>query len=583
MALDGLCLSVVCDSIREKAIEARVEKVFQPAKDTVVISLRSKTFSGKLLICAGATGARMHFTESTLDNPQTPPMFCMLLRKHLSGGKLKAVRQLGHDRVVFLDFEVSNELADIVTVTLCVEIMGHNSNVILVNEKGTVVDAIKRVNAEVSSVRFVFPGVKYSFPPQQEKKQITDINSDDFKSDILSKINLSPEKALLSLYSGLSPLVCREICFNALKGKDILCENLSDDDVDKLFFYLCKVREYLVAPAPAVLYDTNKKPKEFSFFPVRQYGHAVVLREFESIDSLLDSFYSERDRIERVKQKSGDLLKAVVNISDRIERKLANQKADLEKCADKERLKKYGDIIYANLSAIKKGDSRAILVDFYDENCPEIEVPLDTKLAPAQNAQKYYNEYRKRDTAEKMLTSLIKSGKEELEYIDSVFDSLTRASNEGELSLIRQELYEGRYIRKKADKNKVKAAPTYQKYVSSDGYLILCGRNNIQNDKLTLKEAAKTDIWFHTQNIPGSHTVIVTEGKQVPDTTLEEAAIIAAYNSKARASSKVAVDYTQIKNVKKPSGAKPGMVIYENYKTAIVTPDEEKVLSLAQK
>ena len=583
MALDGLCLSVVCDSIKQKAIEARVEKVFQPTKDTIVISLRSKSFSGKLLICAGATGARMHFTESALDNPQTPPMFCMLLRKHLSGGKLKAVRQLGHDRAVFLDFEVSNELADIVTVSLCVEIMGHNSNVILVNENGTIVDAIKRINADVSSVRFVLPGVKYTLPPQQEKKQITEINLSDFKADILSKVNLSPEKAMLSLYSGLSPLVCREICFNALKGKDILCENLSDDEVDKLFFYLCKVRDYLTNPVPSILYDTNKKPKEFSFFPIRQYGHSAIVKKFENIDSLLDSFYSERDRIERVKQKSGDLLKAVVNIYDRLQRKLVNQKADLEKCADKERLKRYGDIIYANLSAIKKGDSKALLIDFYDENCPEIEIPLDTKLAPAQNAQKYYNEYRKRDTAEKMLTSLIKSGQDELMYIDSVFDALTRASNEGELSLIRQELYEGRYIRKKADKNKIKSAPTYQKYLSSDGFTILCGRNNIQNDKLTLKDSAKTDIWFHTQNIPGSHTVIVTEGKDVPDKTLEQAAIIAAYNSKARGASKVAVDYTQIKNVKKPSGAKPGFVIYENYKTAIVNPDEELVSKLMAK
>jgi len=583
MALDGLCLSVICKNIAEKSIGARVEKVFQPAKDSIVISLRSKEGSSKLLICAGATGARLHFTETKLDNPQSPPMFCMLLRKHLSGGKLKAVRQLGYDRAVFLDFEVTDELADIVTVTLCVEIMGHNSNIILVNQKGVVVDAIKRVNADVSSVRFVLPGVKYTLPPQQDKKRLSDISAADFKADILSKKDFLPEKALLSLYSGLSPLVCREICFNALKGRDILCQNLENDDIDKLYFYLCKVVAYISSPEPTMLCDINKNPKEFSFFPIHQYGHTMLLREFEDINQLLDAFYSERDRSERVKQKSGDLLKTVVNISDRITRKLANQRADLEKCADKERLKRFGDIIYANLSLVKKGDSKAVLLDFYDESCPLTEIPLDIKLTPAQNAQKYYSEYRKKDTAEKMLTELIKSGEQELMYIDSVFDSLTRASSENELAIIRQELYEARYIHKKADKNRIKTGVPYQKYISSDGFTILSGRNNVQNDKLTLKDSQKGDIWLHTQKIPGSHTVVVSEGKDVPDKTLEEAAIIAAYNSKARASSKVAVDYTQIKNVKKPSGAKPGMVIYENYKTAIVTPDEEKVLSLMKK
>ena len=583
MALDGLCLSVICENIREKCIDARVEKVSQPAKDSIVLSLRSKKGSEKLLISAGAMGARLHFTKNSPENPQTPPMFCMLLRKHLSGGKLKGVRQLGQDRAVFLDFEVLDEFADIVIVTLCVEIMGHNSNIILVNQKGIIVDAIKRVNAEVSSVRFVLPGVKYTLPPQQNKKNLLDVSEAEFKGDIVCCKDQPLEKALLSLYSGLSPLVCREFAFYALKGQSKACFELDEDELDKLWFFALQIKKYLNDPEPTLLYDLNKSPKEFSFFPIRQYGHSMLTKSFESIDGLLDSFYSERDRLERVKQKSGDLLKTLVNISDRITRKLANQSNDLEKCADKERYKRFGDIIYANLFAIKKGDSKAVFIDFYDESAPEVEIPLDVRLTPAENAQKYYNEYRKKDTAEKMLASLIKSGEQELLYIESVFDSLTRASNESELAAIRQELYEGRYIRKKADKNKIKAGLSYHKYLSSDGFVILCGRNNIQNDKLTLKDSQKGDVWFHTQKIPGSHTVVVTEGKEVPDKTLEQAAIIAAYNSKARASSKVAVDFTEIKNVKKPSGAKPGMVIYDFYKTAIVTPDEEIVSKLEAK
>jgi len=581
MALDGLCLSVICEGIRSRCLGARVEKVSQPARDAIVLSLRYKGGSSKLLISAGASGARLHFTESPLENPQTPPMFCMLLRKHLSGGKLSGVRQLGQDRVVFLDFEVLNELADPVTVTLCIEIMGHNSNIILTNQNGTIVDAIRRVNAEVSSVRFVLPGVKYVLPPQQDKKNLFQRTQQELKEEILSCGEMPLEKALLSLYSGLSPLVCREISHYTSKGSDIRCFDLDADAFDRLWFFVSQLKKYLLNPEPTSVYDQNRTPKEFSFFPIRQYGHSMLTRSFESLDALLDNFYSERDRLERVRQKSGDLLKTVVNISDRITRKLANQRLDLKKCADKERLKRYGDIIYANLSLIEKGQSTAVLTDFYDEAQPQIEIKLDVRLTPVQNAQKYYNEYRKADTAEKKLKELIESGEAELSYIDSVFDSLVRASSEMELAAIREELYQQRYIRKKSDKKQIKTSVPYLKYLSSDGFTILCGRNNLQNDKLTVRDASKGDIWFHTQKIPGSHTVVVTEGRQVPDKTLEEAAMLAAYNSKARNSSKVAVDYTAVKNVKKPSGAKPGMVIYDFYKTAVVTPDDELAAKLA--
>ncbi|MBQ8868365.1 MAG: NFACT family protein [Oscillospiraceae bacterium] len=583
MALDGLCLSAISRQISENYIDARVEKVSQPAKDAIVLTLRFRGGSKKLLISAGAMGARLHFTEAQIENPQTPPMFCMLMRKHLSGGRLIGVRQLGFDRVLFLDFEVLNELADKVTVTLCVEIMGHNSNIILINSDGKIIDAIKRVNAEVSSVRLCLPGVKYELPPQQDKKNLLEIDKNELKSDLLSFGDVNLSKALLSLYSGLSPLLCREIAFYASKGSDMLCSELNKDAIDRIFFFVTQISSFLKEPQPTMLCDQSRTPKEFSFMPIRQYGHNMISREFESVDELLDSFYSEKDRLERVKQKSGDLLKTVVNISDRIARKLENQRLDLKKCEDKEKLRRYGDIIYANLSFIEKGASKAVLTDFYDENTPQVEIALDPRLTAAQNAQKYYNEYRKADTAEKMLTSLIKSGEAELLYIDSVFDSLTRAASESELSAIRAELFDAKYIRKKPDKKQIKTSIPYLKYTSSDGFTILCGRNNMQNDKLTLKESAKGDIWFHTQKIPGSHTVVLTEGKAVPDSTLEEAAIIAAFNSKARSSTKVAVDYTEIKNVKKPSGAKPGMVIYETFKTAIVTPDEELIKKLVSK
>lgn len=583
MALDGVCLSIIANKLNRDYMGARIEKVSQPARDCVILSLRHKNGNGKLLLSAGAMGARIHFTQNQPENPSVPPMFCMLLRKHLSGGKLLRVRQLGLDRVLFIDFEVLNELADPVTITLCIEIMGHNSNIILINENGTIIDAIRRVNADVSSVRFVLPTVKYELPPAQDKKNLFELSNEEIRADIEGCAEAPLSRALLNLYSGLSPIICREIAFYAARNADVLSTELTSDMFDRLFFFISQLKKYLSDPQPTAVYDQNRTPKDFSFFPIHQYGHTMTLSSFDSLDSLLDNFYTERDRLERVRQKSGDLLKTVVNISDRIERKLANQKSDLEKCKDKDVLRRKGDILYANLSAIQKGQNSALLVDFYDEEQKEIEIALDIRLSPAANAQKYYTEYRKADTAEKMLTELIKSGEAELLYIDSVFDSLSRASSETELAAIREELYEQRYIRKKVDKKQLKASIPYLKYISTDGFTILCGRNNIQNDKLTLREAAKNDIWLHTQKIPGSHTIIITEGKEVPDSTLFEAACIAAYNSKARNSSKVAVDYTAIRNVKKPSGAKPGMVIYDFYRTALVTPDPELLQKLSVK
>jgi len=580
MALDGLFLSSVLNSL-EEYVGARIEKVSQPSNDCIILSLRHKIGNQKLLISSSPTSARLHFTGDSPENPAVPPMFCMLLRKHLQGGKLTKIRQILRDRVLFLDFEVYNELGDLVTVSLCAEIMGHNSNIILINQNGVIIDAIKRVNADISSIRFVLPGVKYVLPPQQNKEDIFILS----KSDILDRLDseASLSTALINKFSGFSPLIAREAAFFCSKNVDIRADELSADQKDKLLFFISQLKKYISSPTAFIILDKSGAPKDFSFMPIYQYGAAVLTKESESIHSLLDSFFAEKDRFERVKQKSGDLLKAVANISDRITRKLANQRKDLEKCKDKELLKQKGDIIYANLSLIEKGMASISLPNFYDESMAEIKISLDPKLTAAENGQKYYNEYRKADTAEKKLHELIELGEADLKYIDSVFDSLSRASSEAELSLIRDELYLGRYIHKKPEKKQIKVKIDYLRYRSSNGFLILCGKNNIQNDKLTLKDSNKGDIWFHTQGIPGSHTVIVAEGKAIPENTLTEAAEIAAYNSKARLSSKVLVDYTEIRNVKKPSGAKPGMVIYTTYKTAVVTPDGEKIKRLLEK
>ena len=323
--------------------------------------------------------------------------------------------------------------------------------------------------------------------------------------------------------------------------------------------------------------EVNGKPMDFSFMDIHQYGGSMFTRTYDTYSQLLDDFYTQRDNIQRMRHRSADLLKVLANTADRIARKLSLQQKELADCSDRETWKIYGDLINANLYSIQKGDRTATLINFYDENQAEVTIPLDPRKTPAQNAQKYYGEYRKADTAEKKLRELIEEGQQEAIYIDSVFDALTRAQTNDELSAIRAELAEQGYLRKKgpAPKKGKEAKLAPKRYRSDDGFLILVGRNNVQNDQLTLKDARGRDVWFHTKNIPGSHTIVVSDGQEVPDSTLNQAAIIAAANSKAADSAQVPVDYTLIKNVKKPRGAKPGMVIYVNYQTAYVTPDFE--------
>lgn len=581
LALDGAFLSVLAREIEQDCLGARVEKIFQPARDCIILALRRKNGGCRLLLSCAAGNARIQKTALTPENPQTPPVFCMLLRKHLNGGKLIGVRQAGLDRVLFLDFEVFSELADRITLSLCLEIMGHNSNLILLGENGRIVDAVRRVGPETSAVRLILPGTTYQLPPAQNKLDLRLCRRDELEAAL--RQSAQPlSKALLQSCSGLSPIVCRELTFYALRAEDLPADTLSPEQLDRLFFAVGRLKEALKDPVPTAVFETSGRPRDFSFLPLHQYGADVVTRVYDTPGEMLDDFYRERERTERIRQKSGDLFKTVLNITERLERKLANQRVDLEKTRNKERLRQYGDILYANLSSLHKGQQSIRLPNFYQPQEPLVEIALDERLTPAQNAQKYYNEYRKADTAEKKLRELLCAGEEELRYIESVFDALSRAAGESELAAIRAELYEGHYIKRQSDKNRLKSAVPYLQYLSSDGFRILCGRNNLQNDRLTLKEAARNDLWLHTREIPGSHTVIVTQGKPVPERTLYEAACLAAYNSRARQSGKVAVDYTPVRFVRKPAGARPGRVIYTDFKTIVVNPDAEQEKALRQ-
>lgn len=583
MALDGVYLSLVRRELESVLIGARVDKIHQPSKDNLIITLRTLSAGNrKLFFSASAGTARVHLTASELENPKVPPMFCMLLRKHLSSGKLIAIRQDGFERILNFDFEATDEFGDKVTLTVAAEIMGRCSNVILIGKDGRVIDSIKRVSEDMSSVRLVLPGIAYSLPPREDRLSLFDLDRQTFENALLSAKTNDLSKAIVRTVEGLSPVFAREACFYALRGAEKPLNELNSDDMDRLFFYLNKTAKEITAGENkyTLLKDKNGLMKDFSFTDIHQYGALMTSKEFSSPSELLDYFFSERDVIAQTKQRASDLFKLLLSLSERISRRVSAQKLELEECKSRDELRLKGDLITANLYRLEKGMTKASLENYFDENCGAIEIELDSRLTPSQNAQKYYTEYRKLDTAEKKLKELIKEGEEEAKYIDSVFDSLSRAATESELSEIRLELAAGGYVKQPKSKTKLPKALPPIEYMSTDGYRILAGRNNRQNDTLTMKTAEKTDIWLHVQNITGSHVIIESFGGEVPMSTIEEAALIAAYNSSARTSSLVPVDYTLVRYVKKPSGAKPGMVIFTNNKTLYVTPDDDIVNSL---
>ncbi|WP_312643346.1 NFACT RNA binding domain-containing protein [Hydrogenoanaerobacterium sp.] len=582
MALDGAFLSELKHEIETLAVNSRVDRIHQPSREELMIALRWKGGGGKLLLSAGANSPRVHFTEVAQENPKQPPMFCMLMRKHLGNARLIGVRQVALDRILHIDFESVNEMGDLVVLTLAAEIMGRHSNIILIDQNGKIIDSIKRIDDEMSSVRQILPGMSYTLPPLQNKLVLTKCTPAQVTERVRTGRSIELSKALMEALMGVSPILCRELAHYATHGKELLATELDSETGSRLEFAVSNLIATLQnhTGTPTVVAEPNGRPRDFSFIDIHQYGHLMLTKHYDSYSKLLDSFYSERDQIERMKVRSHDLLRVLANTSDRIARKLYAQKQELLECADRDKLKVMGDLINANIYRIEKGQTYFDADNFYEEGSPVLRIPLDPQYPPAKNAQKYYAEYRKADTAEKMLHGLIAQGEEESRYIDSVFDSLSRATAEAELAAIREELAQGGYIKNYKSKHKRPEKLSLQKYLSSDGFTILSGRNNVQNDQLTLKTARGCDIWFHTQRIAGSHTVIITEGKPVPNQTMTEAAMIAAYNSKARESAQVAVDYTAIKNVKKPAGAKPGMVIYDPYQTAYVTPDKDLVEKL---
>jgi predicted ribosome quality control (RQC) complex YloA/Tae2 family protein len=586
MALDGIFLRHLKAEIENNVLGGRVDKIYQPSRDELVFVMRTFEGSYKLLLSARPNTARINFTATKPENPKQPPMLCMLMRKRLQSAKLIEVEQKGLERCLTLKFDAVNELGDHVTLSLVCEIMGKYSNIIFVNEEGKVIDALRRVDAEMSSERLILPGIIYRDPPAQDKLCIldTDIN------DIIKAIQNLPKamtlsKALMATLQGISPIISREIEHIVGRGNEVITTEMSDADFGRLMFALrdLKDRAQNLDGTPVTVIDNKlKKPKDFAFMNITQYGSAMTIRRNVSesktaFSDVLDGFYEERDSIDRMRAKSSDLLKLLSNREERISRKINNQRAELEQCAQRDELRIKGDLINSNLYSIPKSASSVQLMNYYEEDCPMVEIKLNPAWSASQNAQKYYKDYRKAKTAETKLNEQIEISEHELEYLESVFYALTEAKTEQDLGEIRSELAAQGYVKANQNKknpNKKEQIGKPLRFDVSDGFVVLVGRNNRQNDKLTMKDASNNDIWFHTKNIPGSHTILVTDGKTPTDKAMEDAAVLAAIHSKAKESSQIPVDYTQVRNVFKPQGAKPGMVNYFNYKTVYVNPED---------
>ena len=547
----------------------------------------------KLLLSARANSPRINLTGASYENPASPPMLCMLLRKRLGGATVTAIRQNGCDRILFLDFLAVNEMGEKENLSLAVEIMAQYSNVVLVSEDGMIIDALKRVDFTKSSKRLVLPGVKYELPPAQDKVNILEETTDLATERMMSFPNKTVSSATLSSVMGVSPIVSRELSYIAF-GEDVY---VRDADLKTFSLVLDKFkREYAHGSSRyCLLKDEDGKPFDFSFMPITQYGGIATVEYFDNASELLDEYYSKRDSIERMTHKTADLRKLLQSTRERIIRKVDNQRVELKACENREALRISAELINANLYRLKKGESFYDLPNYYDDN-KIMRVSVDPALSPSQNSQKYFKEYKKTYTAEKKLSEQIEAGVEELNYLDTVLDELLRAENERDVGAVKEELLSSGYIRnrsmQKSQKIKRNGQRVKQKTVSSlppkeyettDGFRVLVGRNNLQNDKLSMKSSEKLDMWLHTKDYPGSHVIIVNKNGEISDRAIEEAAVIAAVNSTARDAHKVPVDYTLVKNLKKPTGARPGKVIFHENWTVYVTPDEAFAESLRVK
>lgn len=573
MPLDAIYLSALTGELKEKIEGGRIDKVQQPERDMLLISLRSKGENLRLLLAAGTGRARVHLTVSSFENPAEPPMFCMLLRKHLVGARIISVRQPDWERMLIIELEGHDEMGFASRKQLITEMIGRSSNVILMDGEGRIIDCMRRMDFAGDAMRRMLPGMIYRLPPKQDKPVLMETDSEQRRKMIAgAEEGQSLDKWLLNSFSGLSPLVCRELAYRCSGSLETLPE-LLDAFVDS-------VRAGDLRPY--ILWDEDK-PADFSFMKIGHYGDALSCREEENFSSLLDSFYSQRDRAEQQRRRSHQLYKTVRTIRDRLQRKLAGQSEELRRTENRDQVRKMAELVTANIYRIKRGDRVLKCQDYYDPEGGEMEITLDPLKTPQQNAASMFKEYNKLKAARSHLTGLIAQGEEQLDYLNSVLEMLSLSESEKDISDIRRELVETGYIRQQSGvkTSRIKAqAPL--RFVTDDGFEVLAGRSNIQNDQLSTKLCRRTDYWFHTQKVHGSHVILRCSDSEPSPLAISQAAAIAAYYSQGRDGGKIPVDYTMLRFVRKPSGAMPGKVIYTDYKTIMTQADEALVKRLAK-
>jgi predicted ribosome quality control (RQC) complex YloA/Tae2 family protein len=581
MALDAATMALAVDELKGTLADAKIAKIFEPTRDELVLTLRTRTETYSLLLSARSGSARVCLTEESFENPETPPSFCMLMRKHLTGGRLLDVRREEGDRIVYFDFQCTNEMGDLVQNTLCAELMGRYSNLVLV-QGGKIIDALKRVDFEDSDVRQLLPGLAYTTPPKPARPDFLAVSAASIAAACCER-DLPVADALNKTVAGVGPVVCREAAWRAFGDEHRFANELTAEEQCRLMAAIDELKdEHAAGGHPYSVQTPDGRPVEFTFFKPGQYGEGYLLKEWPSFNAMLDGYYAEKDRVERLRTKSKELHRAVRNMYDRAVRKQAAREEELAASEKSEKLRLYGELLSANLYQAEKGMKSITVPNWYDEG-REVTIPLDVRFTPSQNAQSFFKNYKKKQTAARMLVELLDAGQKEIAYLETVLYEVETASGEAALNEIRAELKGQGYLKYYKQRDKRAKPADYLRFTSSDGFEILVGRNNTQNEKLTLHTARGKDLWFHTKNAPGSHTVVMSEGRDIPDRTKEEAAQLAVLHSSQSKGVKVAVDYTEVKNIRKTGDLKPGMVLYEQYETAYITPDPDLADRLRKK
>ena len=585
MAFDAGMLACMVREIRTVALGGRIEKIMQPERDEIILQLRS-TEGGKRLLINTGTGPRIGFTELTRENPAQAPMFCMLLRKHLTGGRLADIRQEGFERVVTLEFDTRDEMGFACTRRIVAEIMGKYSNLIFTDGEGRIISALKTVDFSTSSQRQVLPGMRYELPPSQDKDNPLEVDFDRFAALYAAESPDKPlDKFILSRFCGISATVAREMAVLSTRHTDTPLRYATPAEAWRGFDrIISRIREGDFIPT--MVYDGGAAV-EYAFCPLTQYAPPVETRPYDTASSMLDAYFETRDKESRIRQRAADVLRLLTGAESRIKKKLDIQRGELAECERAETYKKYGDMITANLWQLTRGMKQAELTDYevWDEEKGEygtVLLELDERLTPSANAQKYYKRYAKARNAKVELAKQIQLGEAELAYVYTVFDSLTRAETANDLAEIRDELYRSGYASRMKGyaAPKKQPAPTVAKFKTTNGYLVYCGKNNLQNEHITHKLADRNDYWFHAKGVPGSHVVMVTGGDEPDAQDFTDAACIAAHFSKAAGGAQIPVDYLLVRHVRKVPGAKPGFVTYHTNWTAYVTPDPERVAAM---